>query len=158
MTDKEVAVLYLEVQRLRSMKSRCRLDPLYAGRGIKVCDEWKGGLKGFLEYYKHVSQLEHFGEEGYTLDRINVNGDYEPGNVRWADKKTQQMNRRCTIRDRNQTLDEIAEERNLPLRLIRERWYRGERGDELRAQPHSGIKTIKKRTDERKSSDAPLSK
>ena len=47
----------------------------YGGRGITVCDEWKGD---FLAFYNYVSKLEHFGEEGYSLDRINVNGNYEP--------------------------------------------------------------------------------
>ena len=64
----------------------------YGGRGIKVCDEW---LNSFEAFYDHVSQLPHFGEEGYSLDRINNNGNYEPGNVRWATAAEQVKNRRC---------------------------------------------------------------
>lgn len=79
----------------QNMKTRCynvKSDDYknYGGRGIKVCDEWHD----FRNFYNHVSTLPHFGELGYTLDRINVNGNYEPGNVRWATAKEQARNRR----------------------------------------------------------------
>lgn len=64
----------------------------YGGRGITVCDEWAGS-DGFAAFYEYVSKLEHFGEEGYSLDRINVNGNYEPGNVRWATDEEQANNK-----------------------------------------------------------------
>lgn len=79
-----------------SMKARC-LNPNapnyknYGGRGIKICDEWQNDFQAFYDY---VSQLEHYGEKGYTLDRINVNGNYEPNNLRWATAKEQRRNRR----------------------------------------------------------------
>lgn len=63
----------------------------YGGRGIKLCDEWLNNPVAFINY---VSQLEHYGEKGYTLDRINVNGNYEPNNLRWATAKEQRRNRR----------------------------------------------------------------
>ena len=63
----------------------------YGGRGIKVCDEWQ---HDFQSFYDHVSKLPHFGEKGYSLDRINNDGNYEPGNVRWATAKEQANNRR----------------------------------------------------------------
>ena len=40
----------------------------YGGRGITICDEWKDNFAAFYEY---VSKLEHFGEPGYSLDRID---------------------------------------------------------------------------------------
>jgi len=64
----------------------------YGGRGITVCKEWAGS-DGFQAFYDYVSKLEHFGEEGYSLDRINVNGNYEPGNIRWATDAQQKRNR-----------------------------------------------------------------
>ena len=78
------------------MKDRCcnentKYYKFYGGRGITVCDEWKDNFQAFYDY---VSQLSHYGEEGYTLDRINNEGNYEPGNVRWATKKEQASNRR----------------------------------------------------------------
>lgn len=77
-----------------SMKSRClnKNAPnfvLYGGRGITVCDRWKV-FKNFLE---------DMGErpKGKTLDRINVNGNYEPSNCRWATLSEQQKNKRCHV-------------------------------------------------------------
>lgn len=70
----------------------------YGGRGISVCIEWSNN---FQAYYNYISQLEHFGEKGYTLDRIDNNGNYEPDNVRFADKNTQSRNQR--IRNTNKS-------------------------------------------------------
>lgn len=66
----------------------------YGGRGIAVCDEWKVSFPSFLAY---VSQLPHYGEEGYTLDRTDNDGNYEPGNVRWASPTEQSRNRSDNI-------------------------------------------------------------
>ena len=77
------------------MMARCYNEnasgyPHYGGRGITVC-EWWHDSDVFLEFCDVV-----LGErpEGYTLDRINNDKGYFPENVRWADKKTQQNNRR----------------------------------------------------------------
>jgi hypothetical protein len=62
----------------------------YGERGITMCDRWLNSFEAFLE---------DMGEkpDGLTLDRINTNGNYEPGNCRWATWKEQVANRRNTI-------------------------------------------------------------
>lgn len=66
----------------------------WGGRGIKVCDEWTGlsGLKNFVEYVEAVlGPKPSFGR--HTLDRKDNDGNYEPGNIRWADWSQQMRNR-----------------------------------------------------------------
>lgn len=62
----------------------------YGGRGITVCDEWRNSFESFYDY---VSKLPHFGEVGYSIDRIDNDGNYEPNNVRWATAYEQTHNR-----------------------------------------------------------------
>lgn len=69
--------------RWRGMIQRC-VDPNsvgyhnYGGRGIKVCDEWRNDFKKFYDY------MGDSPGENYQIDRIDNNGNYESGNVRWA--------------------------------------------------------------------------
>lgn len=75
----------------QSMKTRC-LNPntayyrYYGGRGISVCERW-------MSYRLFLMDM---GErpEGMSLDRIDTNGNYEPGNCRWATSKEQSVNKR----------------------------------------------------------------
>lgn len=66
----------------------------YGGRGISVCDRWmgKGGFKNFLE------DMGKKPAKGYSIERINVNGNYEPSNCKWVTMEDQQRNKRNTIR------------------------------------------------------------
>ena len=66
----------------------------YGGRGIEVCDRWKNSFEAF---YEDVSKLPNFQKAGYTLNRIDNDGNYEPDNVEWADSSTQANNRRTTL-------------------------------------------------------------
>lgn len=61
----------------------------YGGRGIKICDEWR---KNFVSFYDWA--VTHGYKEGLSLDRIDVNGNYEPVNCRWATLEQQQNNMR----------------------------------------------------------------
>jgi hypothetical protein len=81
----------------RSMMGRCynakaRHYKDYGGRGIAVCDQWR---RSFVEFMLHVGIRP---SPHHSLDRINNNRGYEPGNVRWATHKQQQNNRRNTRR------------------------------------------------------------
>ncbi len=62
----------------------------YGGRGIKVCDEWLHNFQSFYDWAMANGYTDEL-----TIDRINVDGNYEPSNCRWATHKQQSMNRRC---------------------------------------------------------------
>ncbi len=62
----------------------------YGGRGITICDRWRYSFFNFIQDMGRCSQ-------GRTIDRINVNGNYEPSNCRWATSRQQSMNTRQTV-------------------------------------------------------------
>ncbi len=106
------------------MISRCENDldsryQSYGGRGIKVCDEWKD-----VETFNSWANSNGY-QDKLTIDRIDVNGNYEPSNCRWATLKEQANNKRNSIfvefKGNIQTLKEWSEEFNIPYGTLKTR-------------------------------------
>lgn len=77
-----------------AMKARCANPkasdyPNYGGRGVTVCNRWLN----FENFLRDMGARP----VGMTLERMNVNGGYEPGNCEWATQKQQSRNRRSTV-------------------------------------------------------------
>lgn len=110
----------------RHMRERCTNPkdqdyPNYGGRGIAVCERWKT-FENFLA---------DMGETpvGRSIDRIDVNGDYEPGNCRWATNREQSLNTRSnrilTVNGQSRPMVEWAELMGLSPATILKRLKRG---------------------------------
>ncbi|MFT8610872.1 hypothetical protein [Liquorilactobacillus satsumensis] len=112
----------------KSMHRRCENSEdseylNYGGRGIKVCREWSD-INEFVEWsYFHGYQ------SGLTIDRIDVNGNYEPSNCRWADLEMQANNKRNNVfieyKGKSQTISQWAKEFEVDRYLIADRYKRG---------------------------------
>ncbi len=115
---KESAIWVAMIQRCES--PNCESYANYGGRGIKVCDRWKGseGLQNFIADMGRKP-------DGASLDRIDNDGDYSPDNCRWATRKEQQRNRRANVRvtlnGETRCLTEWAEILGINIRTVRKR-------------------------------------
>lgn len=112
----------------KGMKGRC-LNPNgqdfghYGGRGIKVCDRWQRSFQNFLEDVGRRPTI------GHTLERIDNNGDYEPGNVVWVTRLVQANNTRqnhiLKYNDEELTIAQWARKLDLKHSTLKHRIYRG---------------------------------
>lgn len=110
------------------MKQRCLNpnDPRYAdygGRGIKICTQW---INSFIKFKEDMGARPL----GTSLDRWpNTNGDYAPGNCRWATPKEQQRNMRTNryleFNGERKLLSDWAKELGVTYELLRSRVRRG---------------------------------
>ena len=113
----------------RNAKTRCfnkrhAKYPAYGGRGITMCPEWADDFSAFLR---------DMGEcpDGLTLERIEVDGNYEPGNCRWATVAEQHTNKRNSINVGPLPLKRYASEVGVDYKRLH---YRMRRHDETPQQ------------------------
>jgi hypothetical protein len=76
------------MMRQRCFNPRAKKFPDYGARGITVCDRWRCSFPNFL------ADMGPRAGKGYSLERVNNDGNYEPGNCKWATAKEQSNNRR----------------------------------------------------------------
>lgn len=92
----------------------------YGERGIAVCDEW---LNDFMSFYNW--SIKNGYDDMLTIDRIDVNGNYEPSNCRWVDWEVQRNNKRnnvlLTYNGKTQNMSQWAKELNIPYARINRR-------------------------------------
>lgn len=109
--------------RKRCNPERAEEHPGYAGRGITICERWQASFEAFLQ-----DMGKRPGPE-YSIDRIDNNGNYEPGNCRWAVRKTQQRNMRSNrlveFRGETKTVAEWVEILDLNRGAVSERLRQG---------------------------------
>jgi hypothetical protein len=114
--------------RMRCDPKRCRPQdrPFYANKGIKVYPRWE---KSFLAFLSYIGPKPG---RGYSVDRIDPNKGYEPGNVRWATQGEQVRNRKSTrwitMDGRTQCLKDWCDELGIvnrqlaSQRIVRQGW------------------------------------
>jgi hypothetical protein len=121
-----------------AMKARCTDPnstsyPYYGARGITVCAAWRDSFETFLRDVGPRPSRQ------YTLDRIDNDRGYEPGNVRWATRTTQMRNtrgnRRLTYHGETWTIIEWAERLRLSAQAIRSRLFHGWTVERALSQP-----------------------
>lgn len=100
----------------------------YGERGIAVCDEWLHDRRNFYEW-----AINNGYKDTLTIDRINVNGNYEPSNCRWATAKQQANNKRTcryiTINGKTNTFKEWCNINNIPYKTAQYRVYKAKWSD-----------------------------
>lgn len=123
-----------------AMRGRCqnsnnRVYHHYGGRGIKVCDVWDNSYSAFKKWALDNGWKPNLTQKDQSLDRIDVNGNYEPDNCRWVDSKTQGGNRRNTIlvdyKDKKVTLMKLEQITGINYDVIHRRYDLGLRGEDL---------------------------
>lgn len=121
----------------RSMRSRCmspehRNYHRYGGRGVTVHPQWSGS-DGFDAFYAYMGPAPATPRS--SIERIDNNGNYEPGNVRWATPKEQSQNTsrsvRTLFRGELRTLSEIADIAGEKYHRVFQRFRRGLTGEDL---------------------------
>jgi hypothetical protein len=102
----------------------------YGGRGIIICKEWRSDFMNFYQW-----SMENGYKEGLTIERIDVNGNYEPRNCRWATQLEQANNKTSTLYIEIDGVTKSSTEwdrlNNLPINCVAQRYRHGKRGRDL---------------------------
>lgn len=106
----------------------------YGGRGIKMCDEWINNPKSFYDW-----AINNGYKDGLSIDRIDVDGNYEPNNCRWVTKEVQDNNRRnnrkIIYKNETKTLSQWARKYNISITTLGDRLRAGMTIDEALNKP-----------------------
>ena len=128
-----------------SMLKRCYLPSntsykYYGERGITVCDEWRNKENGLQVFYKWAKANGYDGS--LQIDRINVNGNYEPSNCRWVTGKVNSNNKRnnvtVTINGVTRNLYEWQEVTGIHYQTIKNRMESGWEKEDLLSPTRQG--------------------
>lgn len=128
-----------------SMKRRCYSKSgisfkRYGARNIKVCDRWLKFENFYNDMYEdYLEHVKEFGEKDTTIDRKNVDGNYEPSNCRWATYKEQNNNRSTNtiivVNGESLTISQASKKFNIPDRTLSYRIRNGWSVDKAINQP-----------------------
>ena len=126
-----------------TIKQRC-LNPnnkqysYYGGRGITICDEWVNDYSAFREWSTNNGY-----QKGLQIDRIDNDGNYEPSNCRWVDRKTQSNNKSSNIllsyNGKTQTLQQWSEETGISTDALYYRYHAGKSAEEILKKYNTNI-------------------
>lgn len=145
----------------RCYDPKCKVYKNYGARGIKLCEEWNNrervptednATKGYLAFKNWA--LANGYADNLTIDRIDVNGNYEPSNCRWITHKEQCNNTRrnhlITYKGRTQNLKQWCDELNLSYNVIAQRiityHWSIEKAFETEGNPNKRMLTYKGKT------------
>jgi hypothetical protein len=103
--------------------------PRYGGRGIRVCRRWRLNFEAFIE------DMGLRPSDAHSLERKDVDGNYEPGNCRWATAAEQANNRANTPRIAGMSPMELSAATGLPYHTIKNRLRRGWSEERILTQP-----------------------
>ena len=121
--QKHIITVFNQIK-TRCYNENCKAYKNYGGRGIKVCDKWLDNPNSFYEW-----SINNGYKKGLSIDRIDVNKDYEPNNCRWITNLEQQNNKRnnkyLEFNGEKHTYAEWSRIFNIPTATISDRVRRG---------------------------------
>ena len=134
--------------RIRCSNPRHRKYPNYGGRGIKVCERWDDFANFIADMGRRPEGSHPSGRAMYTLERINNDGDYEPGNCRWAcyaeQNRNHHRNRLLTHNGKTMCMTDWAAFTGMTVNTIRKRLTNGWSVHDTLSVPMHSVKSYRK--------------